>query len=147
MDINTKIKSILLVDDDEINNFYNETILRDEVGFSGDINVCYNGEEALDFLLSKGKYAAIENSCPDMILLDVNMPIMNGFEFLESYADLAEELKAKIVICMLTSSLNDSDKEKAKSSGIIKEYMAKSLDKDKLIDIINRNFKKQSSIS
>jgi len=131
MDINNKINSVLLVDDDDTNNFYNKIILREEVGFTGEIKVCYNGKEALEFLQSKG-------SMPDIILLDINMPIMNGFEFLDRYEDLPNELKAKVVICMLTSSLSDSDKEKAGSTGIIKEYFGKPLEKELLIGVMNK---------
>lgn len=142
MNINTIIKSILLVDDDELSHVYNKVILKDAMGFTGDIKVCYNGKEAFDFLQSLNKSPDDKgNSIPDMILLDINMPIMNGFEFLEAYNNLPSNLKAKIVICMLTTSINNSDKDKVDSLGMISQYFEKPLDENALFELI-MNFQK-----
>ncbi len=137
------LSKILLVDDDEVNNFYNESVLTMELGFKGEVAVCNNGREALDYLINQEKLNQSnpnKNHTPDLIFLDINMPVMDGFEFLEEYAKLPESTKAKIVICMLTTSLNSSDERKASQFIEIKEYVNKPLDKEGISEIIEQFF-------
>ena len=137
-----KISKILLVDDDEINNFYNESLLKDDLRFKGDIHACLHGKDALDYLKNEGSY--VENGTkypkPDLILLDINMPIMNGFEFLDQYKSLPEEFKAKIVIYMLTSSLNAQDKVRASEYPDLTEYIRKPLNAKELEKILEKHY-------
>lgn len=132
------LNCILLVDDDDITNMYNEYMLR-EAGFSNNINIALNGQEALDYMLNKGKFEK-EGAYPqpDLILLDINMPIMNGFEFLEEYEKLPENVKGRIVICMLTTSLHEDDMNKASSHVSVSEFINKPLEPSVLEKIINR---------
>jgi CheY-like chemotaxis protein len=135
------LSRILLVDDDEINNFYNESLLRDDLKFKGEIDTCLNGKDAIDYLKNEGPYTS-SSECPrpDLILLDINMPIMNGFEFLEAYKKLNEKMKAKIIICMLTSSLNDSDRQKSLEYKDLKEYLKKPLNAKELESLLEKHF-------
>jgi CheY-like chemotaxis protein len=124
-----RLKSILLVDDDETSNFLNQHLIQG-LDICDNITEVHNGQEALDYLTTKG----IQK--PDLILLDINMPIMNGIEFLEEYTKLPEEIKARICICMLTTSLLKSDIDKIKTFDEVSEYISKPIDEDKLLEII-----------
>ena len=78
--------------------------------------------------------------CPDLILLDINMPIVNGWEFMDKYQSLSAEQKAKIVVVMLTTSLNPDDRSRAESIKDIKDFVSKPLDETTLKDIIEKHF-------
>lgn len=111
------IKSILIVDDSESDQFLCKRIIQK---YNADIEIlqAYNGEEALELLRTTGER-------PSLILLDINMPKMNGHEFLEAYKkELGEETK---VVLMLTTSDNPEDKEKALAYDNVKIYFTKSL--------------------
>ncbi len=140
MDALNNISRILLVDDDSINNFYNESLLRHNLGFKGEIAVCLHGQDAMDYLKNEGDY--IENGqkypTPDLILLDINMPIMDGFEFLDAYDALPKEKKARIIIVMLTSSLNEKDRDRASTYKSLTDYISKPLDADSLQEVIKK---------
>jgi CheY-like chemotaxis protein len=109
-----KLKCVLLVDDDESDNFFHKRVL-EKSGITDSIEIMINGQEALDFLTTKGRCGQTDSFyCqPELIFLDINMPVMNAWDFLEEYSKLEECQKGKIVIIMLTTSLNPSDKLKA----------------------------------
>ena len=100
--------NILLIDDDKINNFLNEKLLR-KVGTFDNISIFLDGESALHFLQ---KEAAKGNESPELIFVDINMPIMNGIEFLENYHHIEFKNKEKVTLIGLTTSLRPSDIEK-----------------------------------
>ncbi len=129
-----KFKSVLLVDDDEATNFLHKIYLK-EWNFAENIYTAMNGQEALDFLESNLEF---RNNKPSLILLDINMPVMNGFEFMEAYADLDESMKACIVVVMLTSSLHHSDQEKAGDMDDLSSFINKPLTKDQLEKVIDQ---------
>jgi CheY-like chemotaxis protein len=99
-----KLRCVLLVDDDPTANFVNETLLED-LQVSNQLLVAYNGKQAMELLEQECE----TNDCPELILLDINMPVMNGFEFLKAYQALAFAHKQSVVIVMLTTSLNPRD--------------------------------------
>ena len=99
-----KISSILLVDDDETTNFVNQMLLED-MEATDQILTATNGEEALALI----KQQCANGSCPTLVLLDINMPVMNGFEFLAAYDQLEIASKQSVVVVMLTTSLNPDD--------------------------------------
>ena len=124
-------KSILLVDDDQSTNHYHEIIFEDwEVSES--IHMASNGQEALNFLVKKPQDE------PSLIMLDVNMPIMNGFEFLEEYEKLPNEQKASFVIFMLTSSLHPADVERASKFKSVNGYCEKPMTKEMMDSIVEQ---------
>lgn len=124
---------VLLIDDDKISNFITEaTLLR--LGVTREIQISLNGKEALD-LINKNIKA---DRVPDIILLDLNMPIMDGFDFILAFQQLDFPDKNKVMIVVLTSSENEEDILKIKRMGI-RHYLTKPLCENKLMDIIREH--------
>ncbi|MDQ3072455.1 MAG: response regulator [Bacteroidota bacterium] len=136
-----KLKNILLVDDDEITNFINKDII-EQMGITEHIQVCENGKEAIDYLSAiyspdppEGHYP------PDIIFLDINMPIMNGFQFLKEYHEQFDSDKSCKLIFMLTTSLRNQDIDGAlELRAIVSDYLEKPLDAEKVGTIIKQYF-------
>lgn len=141
----TKHKSldwILLVDDDDSNNFLHKIIVK-QAGINVTTKVAYNGLEALDFLNGTGKFSMEEKPTkPGLIFLDINMPRMNGWEFLEAFKKLPENQKSNIVMMLLTTSLNKSDLQRAASHLELKSFINKPLSLNKLNEVIKKHFAK-----
>ena len=87
-----------------------------------------NGLDALNFLKSTQEAEEL----PEVIFLDINMPVMNGWEFMEEFAKIRNMLKKKIEIYILSSSTDSHDIKKAKSNPEIKDYIVKPLTPDLL---------------
>lgn len=109
-----KPETVMVIDDSEPDQFLVAMVLRK---YHADISViqAYNGQEALDKLSSCGQQ-------PDVALLDVNMPRMDGFEFLEEYAKLPGQ---HMNVVVLSSSNNSKDIERALSYEFVKKYSIK----------------------
>jgi CheY-like chemotaxis protein len=133
MTINAKSVSILLVDDDEINNFISVKLIRKTL-LNTEIQTCLNGRFAIDLLA--GIQEKDPNDLPDYILLDINMPIMNGWEFLEEYERLGIDPKGKTKIYIISSSVFNNDITKAKSYPLVKDFISKPLSVDKIKDLL-----------
>ena len=136
-----KLNCVLLVDDDKGTNFINEMIIK-KSGIAERIQTVLNGKEALDFITNKGKYEAAGDVFPQpmLTLLDINMPVMDGWEFLEAYHALEEHQKGKIIIVMLTTSLNPDDKTRAESISEVSDFKNKPLSREAFEDIIKTHF-------
>lgn len=104
-----KLDCILLIDDDPSTNFLHKLYI-EEANCAHRVVIRENGKEALEFLreAQDGEFP-----CPELIFLDINMPRMNGWEFLEEYKNLDESQKGQIIIVMLTTSLNPDDQNRA----------------------------------
>jgi CheY-like chemotaxis protein len=135
-----KISSILLIDDNPDDNFYNRLII-EEAGVANTVYEVGSGEEALQFLKKEGKYAEIPLAHPQLIFLDINMPGMNGFEFLEAYKKLEDQPEDRVVVMMLTTSTNPADKQEAKKLQV-DEFTVKPLTENRLLDIVDNYFKR-----
>lgn len=134
--MNKKIDLILLVDDDPHDNFFHRKVI-EEAGISVDVQVAKNGLEAIQFLTSATDQGF---GTPDLIFLDINMPKMNGWEFIEAYEQLEKEQQAKIVIVMLTTSLNPEERERAEASQTVKDFRSKPLTVEMLHEITATHF-------
>ena len=132
-----KLNSILLVDDDKDCNFFHQRLIS-KMNCAENIYIANNGQEALDFLQST---KAGGGNIPDIIFLDLNMPHMNGWEFIDAYQKLNDDLKAHVVYIMLTTALNPSDLERAKNNASITGYRNKYLDKETMESILEEHFK------
>jgi CheY-like chemotaxis protein len=131
---NTKPISILLVDDDEINNFISVKLIKKTV-LNTEISTCLNGKFAIDQLVDIQRRNP--NELPDYILLDINMPIMNGWEFLDEYKRLNIDPKGKTTIYIISSSVFNNDILKAKSYALVKDFISKPLSVDKIKEVIS----------
>jgi CheY-like chemotaxis protein len=128
-------KDILLVDDDSIANFLIERIVQ-STGFAKSISTALNGKEALHVFT---KHLDDSSPVPEVVLLDLNMPIMNGFEFLKAFQQLEFKEKSNILIILVTSSNNPTDIETAKELGI-KYYLTKPISADTIKGIMLSEF-------
>ena len=136
-----QLNCILVIDDDEPTNFFTRMIL-EESGCTRYIKIVQSGREALDYLSNSAQPGCDENCypCPDLILLDINMPAMNGWEFLEEYKKLDKEHRAKIITVMLTTSLFPEDMARAKEIPEISGFENKPLTTEKLEEILQKHF-------
>ncbi|WP_375436542.1 response regulator [uncultured Hymenobacter sp.] len=134
-----KLPSILLVDDDSTTNFLNELLLK-SLGVSEQLFVAQNGREALATLDQCCTRPGAR--CPSLILLDVNMPVMNGIEFLEEYLQLPRAQQQSIVVVMLTTSLHSRDLERVQELPIA-GLVNKPLTKEKVDTILQMHFQRQ----
>lgn len=131
-----KLNCILLIDDDEPTNFLNKLTL-EQSGCARHIRVAPSGQAALDYL--RGELE--EYLQPDLIFLDINMPAMDGWEFLEKYRELSQEKKAETVLIMLTTSLNPDDEKRTLSIPEVSGFEHKPLNQARLERLLNKYFK------
>ncbi|MEI6900949.1 MAG: response regulator [Bacteroidota bacterium] len=129
-----KLNCVLLVDDNEADNYLHTLVLK-ESSITDNIEIAMDGEEALDFLTSRGK-----DLPPDLIFLDINMPVMDGWTFLEEYEKLDEILKSKVVILMLTTSVNPSDKNRMEQWNGSVDFLNKPLTLEMIDEIMQKYF-------
>jgi CheY-like chemotaxis protein len=127
----------LLVDDDETTNYLNQTLLR-RMAVSDQVLVAGNGQQALDLLHAHCERPA-SSTCPALILLDINMPLMNGFDFLKAYAQRPARENPAVVIIMLTTSLNFRDVEQLPGLPV-HGYLTKPLTREKINQLLHEHF-------
>ena len=128
-----KLNCILLIDDDPDDNEFHQIIIK-EMDIVNCIDIVVNGVEALAYLKK-------ENSVPpELIFLDINMPKMNGWEFLEQYKYLDAKQKARVLIVILTTSANPDDMKRAKEIEEVTGFETKPLSKEILTEILQQHF-------
>ena len=132
MNFNSRSVSVLLVDDDEINNFISIKLIKKAL-LNTEIMACLNGKFAIDTLLDIQKNNPAK--MPDYILLDINMPIMNGWEFLDEYKRLNIDPSGKSKIFIISSSVFSNDINKARSYPLVKDFISKPLNVDKIREL------------
>jgi CheY-like chemotaxis protein len=129
------------VDDDSTTNYLNKLLLTTSMQVTANVLVAENGQEALA-TLAQTCTAPVSN-CPQLILLDMNMPVMNGREFLAAYVQLPEAQRQSIVVVMLTTSLHERDRQLAGQLPIA-DFLNKPLTRAKMSDLLTRHFTQAS---
>ncbi|MCD9020125.1 response regulator [Parachryseolinea silvisoli] len=129
-----KLRCIMLIDDNPDDNFFHQRVIKK--ADAAEVVIAENsGMGALEYLKLKKDHP---QEHPDLIFLDINMPGMNGWEFLEEYEKLDKDLQSRVIIVMLTTSENPDDRMKAMN--IVPEFRTKPLTKEMLEEIINKYF-------
>ena len=131
-----KLRTIYLVDDDEGINFLNKAILS-RLQLAEEVVAFRDPTQAIESL----KTAISQGNPPELIFLDINMPLMDGWEFVESYSKIEMTSAAKPVIVMLSSSIDPADEKKANSISQISAFKSKPLTFDTAHEIVNGYFK------
>jgi CheY-like chemotaxis protein len=131
------LTSVLLVDDDPTTNFLNKMLLT-RMGVTEQVLVAENGEQALR-TLDQTCSASATAACPRLILLDMNMPVLNGLAFLEAYVQMPLAHQQAIVIVMLTTSLHPVDLARAQALPIA-GFLNKPLTKEKVTALLQQHF-------
>jgi CheY-like chemotaxis protein len=133
MDIMDSINCTLLIDDDEVSNYLSKNLLSKFIITNG-IKTFSSGMEALQFIVN---YDPDLNSCPELIFLDIKMPVMDGFEFMDSFKQLTFLNKEKVKVVMLTNSYNEDDMKRCKDYGVL-DYINKPLTEEKIKTLIEK---------
>lgn len=126
----------MLVDDDEITNLINTEVLTREHA-DDDVIAYTSANEALVYL--KELLQSSVEKIPAIIFLDINMPIMDGWEFLEEFQKLPEEPLRTCRIFMLSSSIDLEDVERSKQYPVVKDFISKPLTVSKLKSVLKFN--------
>lgn len=133
-----KLANILVIDDDDISNFIYTRVIAAS-GIVENIKSCMGGQEALNYL--KDVSENNPEQFPSMIFLDINMPVMNGWDFLERYNKIVPKtLQESSILCILSSSVYKDDIDKANTYAQVKEYVPKPLTTDSLKSLFKKHF-------
>jgi CheY-like chemotaxis protein len=129
-----KINNILLIDDDTVNNFIVINTLN-KLDITENVDCVLNGLDGIEYL--KSKIESNKDLIPSVIFLDINMPIMDGWDFLQEFELLPEEIKNHCDIYMVSSSVYEDDISKSKQYKYVKDFISKPLIRDKILEIYN----------
>ena len=125
------VELVLLVDDNDTDNFISKRII-EITGFSGRVEVRNSGKLALDYL--RENQDRLEN-IPNLIFLDINMPVVDGFVFLYEFDKFSEAVKSKVKIAILSSSDNKRDIDKIVNNDHVINFITKPLTEDSLEEV------------
>lgn len=131
----TATKRILLIDDDAVTNMINSRIITMQGHFL--VETYINAQEALEHCLRCAE--ANLNQFPYLIFLDINMPVMDGWEFLNEFEKIPLPIKKNCKVYMLTSSIDAEDIDKSKTYNSVAEFISKPLTKSKFDTLISAN--------
>jgi len=124
---------ICIIDDDVIYQFTCKKIIH-SLALPHELISFSNGQDALDYLKD---HALIKNDLPDFIFLDINMPIMNGWQFLADYENIKNQLSKPNQIYLVSSSIDSEDIERAAENKLLSGYINKPISKEKILKATN----------
>ncbi len=127
-----KFERVLLIDDNDIDNFINERMITTNL-FAQEVIIKNSAEAALQYLRDNQGNTAV---LPELIFLDLNMPVMDGFGFLTEFEKLSEEIRKNAKVIVLSSSISPEDINRASTNPYVVKYVNKPLN-EKYLEAIN----------
>ena len=127
-----KVNTVCIVDDDQIYQVTSKKMI-ERINATNNILIFSNGEEAFHFLLQRVSDA---DALPDIIFLDVNMPYMDAWQFLEAFETIKSRLPKKITIYVISSSVSETDIQRAKKIPTVKDYYIKPISIDQYSEML-----------
>ena len=124
----------MLIDDNEIDNLINQKMI-EAASITDNIYVHTGAKSAIEFLRNMERLDLADKVLPDVIFLDIDMPLMDGFQFLDEFERLTTATKNKCKIVMLTSSINPQDFNRSKKYVNVKLYLNKPLTHESIIGL------------
>lgn len=123
----------VVIDDDNVNNMVCNAAIKTATG--GTLPVCFNNPvEGLNYM--EHEYLSKTQGVPTILFLNLNMPQMNGWEWLYRFEQLPQTIKQHVNIYILSSSVNPEDFKKANDNIYVNGYIFKPLNKEKVLDIL-----------
>lgn len=129
-----KYRAVMLIDDNEIDNLINQKMI-EAAAITENIYTHTGAKSAIEFLKNMEKMDVAEKVLPDVIFLDIDMPLMDGFQFLDEFESLSPLTRKKCRIVMLTSSINPQDFNRSKKYNNVKLYLNKPLSHESILKI------------
>lgn len=127
-----QLDTLMMVDDDQVYLYLAKKAILD-AGVTRNIMLMYNGRDALDYL-EKNRHS--ETELPELIFLDLTMPVMDGWEFLEEYTQLQPRIGKPIIIYVVSSSISPDDIERARNISTVTDYLIKPVTREMYLDIV-----------
>jgi len=132
-----KLREILLVDDSDADNYFHRRVIN-KMGCAEAITEKPHGQAAIDYLTTANDAGVYPQ--PELVFLDINMPVMNGWDFLVAYQNLREEQKAGVVVVMLTTSFDEQDRDRALAFDVVSDHLGKPLRPESLKQVLEAHF-------
>jgi CheY-like chemotaxis protein len=122
-----------LIDDDDIYQ-YTARFMLESTGLAKEIHSFFNGSDAIRYFRDQKNIT--RETLPDIIFLDINMPVMNGWEFLEEYGTFYTSFPKTIAVYVVSSSVDSSDMQKSRSYKAVNDYIVKPINRKRYLELI-----------
>lgn len=129
-----KYRTVMLIDDNEIDNLINQKMI-EAAAIAENIYTHTGAKSAIEFLRNMEKMDFAKDVLPNVIFLDIDMPLMDGFQFLDEFEKLTEATKKMCKVVMLTSSINPQDFDRSKKYNNVKLFLNKPLSNESILKI------------